>query len=205
MKRMRINPLKRFVFLVVLSIGALFVVRDAVATTQEVTFDFDGAPYMGGAVEIEAYMEDIYGSDITVTGGIVGNGFFNGPLHDYPGDHYIQAGPGLGTYEFSFLFIDEPIISVSFDWAVRLNAFHAYADDDVEPFFSSPGGWDFWTSDSFEISFGSPVSTLRFTDSHIGEIEVDNLVVTTSVPEPATISLFGLGITALALLRKRTA
>lgn len=198
------NVLKGSAFLVVPLIAALFV-QNAVAVSVRVNevkfFDFDDAPYMGGAADIEAYMEDVYGSDITVSGGLVGDGIFPGPLHDYPGDLYIQAGPDWGTYWFSFSFEDHPITSVSFDWGVRLDAFHAYADG-VE-IFSSPG-WDCWTwGNSGIISFDSPVTTLKFSDSYLGEIEVDDLIVTTAVPEPATISLLGLAAAVLALLRKR--
>ncbi len=201
------NVLKGSALLVVPLIAALFV-QNAVAVSVGVNevkfFDFDDAPYMGGAADIEAYMEDIYGSDITVSGGLVGDGIFPGPLHDYPGDLYIQAGPDWGTYSFSFSFEDHPITSVSFDWGVRLNAFHAYADG-VE-IFSSPG-WDCWTwgnSGIIDLLGINPdgITTLKFSDSYLGEIEVDNLIVTTAIPEPATISLLGF-VGVLALLRKR--
>lgn len=200
---------KGFAFLALPLIAVLFV-QDASAVPvelEDVKFDFDGAPYRGGAAEIEAYMEGLYPSyDITVVGGIVGNGCFGGPLGQDEGkdhDHYIQAGPSCGTYWFSFSF-GIPITSVSFDWGVRFNAFHAFADD-VEIFSSD--GWKFWTwgnSGIINLLEVNPngVTTLRFSDSFLGEIEVDNLVVTPT-PEPATVALLGLG--GLVLVRKRRA
>lgn len=177
---------------------------------RAVLFDFDGAPHFGGlpvgspAGAVEDYMEQLYGSPVTIDGdnllaGIVGgNGF--GPLgqdEGKPFDHYIQAGPIWGAHWFSFTFEETPISSVSFDWGIKFNTFHAYADD-VE-IFSSPG-WNFWawgnsgTIDLLEIN-PAGVRTLRFSDSCVGEIEVDNLIVSSvsHSPEPATIALFGLG------------
>ena len=185
-------------FLVSLLIATLLVQNTAAVP---VLFDFDDAPYLGVAADIEVYMENVYGSDITVEGGIVGNGRFHGPLGQDEGDddHYIQAGPNHGTSWFSFSFNKLPITAVSFDWAVEANAFHAYTDD-VE-FFSS--GWGWWGSgNSGTTCFDSPVTVLKFTNSDIWEIEIDNLIVT-SLPEPATISLLGIGCALMTLTRKR--
>ncbi len=185
-------------FLALVVVAMLLVYGTASATP--VMFDFDdvGLPYISGAAKIEAYMEKLYGSDITVTGGIVGNGIIPGPLGD---DHYLQAGPAFGTTWFSFSFNEVPIIAASFDWAVELNSFHAYADG--EEFFSR--GWGIWSSgNTGTIHFGSPVTTLRFSDSNIWEIEVDNLVIT-PVPEPATAFLLGAGAALMALTSRKRA
>lgn len=179
---------RKFRFLASLLVAALLFVQNAAAVPVEVKFDFDddGLPYLGLPAEIETYMEGLYGSDITVNGGIVGNGLFNGPLGP---DHYIQAGPTCGTSCFSFSFNSEPITSASFEWAAVFSKFHAYADD-AEIFNQ---GWSCWNSGSSgTIYFDSPVTTLEFTGSCLGEIEVDNLIVSPA-PEPATIVLLLLG------------
>jgi len=194
--------MKKLGFLTSLLIAALLV-QNAGAVPVLFDFDDDDLPWGSGAAAIENYMEGVYGSDITVVGGIVGNGIIPGPLHDFPGDHYIQTKLGCGRHWFSFSFNKLPVIAVSFDWGVRMGSFRAYADDDEEPFFSNEG-WHWWTSGSSgTISFESPVNSLKFTGScFLGEVEIDNLVVG-HTPEPATIFLLGIGSTLLALTRKR--
>lgn len=168
-----------------------------------VKFDFNALPYLGGPTVIENYMENIYGSDITVTHGIVGDGVIPGVLGP---DHYIQTFPLLGSRWFSFSFNEVPITSVSFDWDIEASAFYAYADD-AEIFRHKFGLWSSGTTETF--LFDTPVTTLKFRGSRIGlEIQIDNLTVTPlnavePIPEPATVAMLGLG--ALVLLRKRKA
>ena len=194
--------MKKLGFLTSLLVAVLLV-QNAGAASVLFDFDDDDLPWLSGATAIENYMEGVYGSDITVVGGIVGNGIIPGPLYDFPGDHYIQTELSCGPHWFSFSFNELPVTAVSFDWGVRMGSFHAYADDDDEAFFSSEG-WDWWASGSSgTIFFEAPVTTLKFTGSRfLGEIEVDNLVVT-HVPEPATIFLLGIGAALMTLTRKK--
>jgi len=194
--------MKKLGFLTSLLVAVLLV-QNACAASVLFDFDDDDLPWWSGAAAIENYMEGLYGSDITVVGGRVGNGIIPGPLHDFPGDHYIQTELGCGPHSFSLSFNELPVVAVSFDWGVRMGSFHAYADDDEEEFFSSEG-WDWWASGSSgTIFFETPVTTLKFTGScFLGEIEIDNLVVT-RVPEPATILLLGIGGVLLTVTRKR--
>jgi hypothetical protein len=141
-------------------------------------------------------MEDLYGSDITVTGARVGDGSLHGPLGP---DQYLEAGPSWGTHYIEISFNDVPITAVSFDWGVESDAFHAYADG-VEFFSQGYGVWS-WGSTG-PIAFASPVTTLRFTDSWLGEIEVDNLEVA-PVPEASTLMLFGSGLSGLLFLARK--
>lgn len=189
---------RKSLFLALVVVAALFVHSTAIAAPVLFDFDDDDLPYLSGAAKIEAYMEKLYGSDITVTGSRVGNGIIPGALGD---DHYLQAGPAFGAAWFSFSFDEVPIIAASFDWAVELNSFHAYADG--EDFFSH--GWGIWSSgNTGTICFDPPVTTLKFSNSNLWEIEVDNLVVT-PVPEPATVFLLGAGAAFMVLTRKRRA
>jgi hypothetical protein len=182
---------------IVLVLGALFA-EDAAGV---IVFDFEDAPVYGGSAEIEAYMEDVYGSDITVLGGTVRDallgGWISAPLGD---DNYVRAWGFCGGTGFSISFEEAPITSVSFDLGAVFSSFYAYADDEE----ILRDGWQFWGSDnSGTIYFDSPVTTLRFGNTWLGEIEMDNLTVT-PVPEPATVLLVGLGGLILRMRRSKT-
>jgi len=183
-----VKRLQGFNFRLTLAVSTLLFLESAAATT--VLFDFEDVPYCGNAEVIETYMENIYGSDITVTSARAKTGFFSGPLGD---DKYIYASPWLGKSCLSISFNEEPITSVSFDLGMIISSFTAFADG--QEILSE--SWHCWSSDnSGTIYFDSPVTTLEFTDSCIGIIELDNLTVT-PIPEPTTFLLLGLGAVVL--------
>jgi hypothetical protein len=118
----------------------------------------------------------------------------------------MQSFPLLGSRWFSFSFNEVPITSVSFDWGTEASAFYAYADG-TEIFEHKFSLLSSGTTQTF--FFNTPVTTLKFKGSRPSfEIQIDNLIVTPfhavePIPEPATITLLGLG--TLVLSRKRKA
>lgn len=180
---------------IILAVSVFLFVQNAHATT--VLFDFEALPYCSDATAIESYMEDIYGSDITVTGARAKTCFFSGPLGE---DTYIFSSLCPGKSSLSISFNAEPITSVSFDFGMILSSFTAFADD--QEILAEP--WRCWSSgNSGTIYFDSPVTTLQFDDSCIGVIELDNLAVT-AVPEPTALLLLSLGTLCLRKRKLRT-
>lgn len=105
-----------------------FVGNAADSTTITICFNFDELGSGSGPAAMEAYMESVNGSDITVLNTVVGDG-----SGDLGPDSYVQNDPSCGERWFTFSFNEVPITSVSFDWAVDKSAFHALAafvDDD---------------------------------------------------------------------------
>jgi len=183
-----VRSLKGLRLWITLAVTVVLFVQNAAATT--VLFDFEPLPYCSDATVIESYMESLYGSDITVTGAWAKTCFFSGPLGD---DNYIFSSLCPANSSISISFNDQPIISASFDLGMILSSFTAFADDQ-EILGES---WHCWYSDnSGTLHFDSPVTTLRFEDSCIGVIELDNLEVTT-IPEPSTLLMLGLGAICL--------
>jgi len=177
---------------------ALAVVFAMSTTASAILFDFEGVSDPGNAAAIEAYMEGIYGSDITVKNAKVG---ITGPLGS---DNYITTYSWSDPHWFSISFNEVPITSVSFDWGVEYDRFHAYADG-VEFFSKGYGYWSYGNSGTYY--FTSPVTTLKFSDGFLGAISIDNLNVTPAsaapIPEPATLFLLGSGLIGIAGIGRR--
>jgi hypothetical protein len=173
-----------------------FLIFGAVGHVNASTFfDFNILPYPAGPSTIEAYMEGVYGSDITVVNAIVGNGVIPGPLGP---DHHIQSNLSLGVDWFEIRFDETPITSASFDWGATWNQFVAEANGTV--IFDT--SYYIYESNFFSIDFPVPVSVLRFHDHCLGEVGIDNLRVA-SIPIPGSVWLLGSCVAGLIAMRRR--
>lgn len=201
--KMKLKTLK---FLVYLVFAALFVQN---ASAMPVWFDFEDVQDPGDAEQIEAYMENIYGSDITVADCILGDGI---TACGCGLDLYLQ--PADPTQSFSISFEQVPITAVSFDYIAAPGTLLLYADG-VEVFIQA---YACDAGNSGNIHFDTPVTTLTFDSSFsvpvIDNLIVNNLLETYQVrdnygetaphaPEPATVLLLGIGGAILLKTRKR--
>ncbi len=164
-----------------------------------VLFSFDSLSNGSTSPAIDADMTITYGSNVDVSGAVAVT--TNPIIGDDP---YLVIENAF--YDISISFLDVPITSVSFDWAIIGHDtvdgadFKAYADGDL--FFTRVRSNDGSFGNSGLFTFSSPVTTLRFTDHGFFDIGVDNINVT-SVPEPATLILLGFSmIVGIPLLRK---
>lgn len=210
-------------------VAVVFATSSAQAVPSEptVTFDIEGALIGGIAPDyvvsanqrVTDYMTSEYGSSVTATGAAAWRNAESSPLDlDWPGktdtDQWLRTygSQSVTPGYFQISFDDVPITSMSGDFHVFVEtggddfvvrAYDSTYGDRYNPNSSAliaEQSWNFGTgSDVFDIDFSSPVSLLVFSDGGWYDIAIDNLTVT-SVPEPATILLLGLGG---ILLRRR--
>ncbi len=182
----------------VIGLCIMFLLLVGIQASKAAYFDFDSLPYPGGSSDIDSYMENIYGSDITVTNAIVGDGVLPGPLGP---DHYIQSNISLGLDWFEVSFDSIQIKEISFEWGTTANEFNMTAfDSDRIEIFSFHEDCSLYNSGLFSTVFTAPIQILRFNDHGIGEVGIDNLDVT-PIPIPSAIWILGSGLLGLAGFR----
>lgn len=204
--------LKTLNFLVYLVFAALFVQN---ASAMPVLFDFEDILEPGTAAEIEEYMENIYGSEITVINCVMGTDL---TPYQEQFDSYIQMPNDLPDEWFAVSFEQVPITAVSFDFFADEDSIKIYADG-LELLAKNP---DCCSGSSGFVHFDTPVTTLLFETSSAVLI-IENLIVTNLLnntyqirnthadkqspdahtPEPATALLLGIGGAIMLATRKR--
>ncbi len=208
-----------------LSILAVLCTFAASATCQAgILFDFnslaEGISSTSSEDPISQYMEDIYGSEITIPLGTktlkskpenVGPTLYlgnsdNGVAHGWPKDTYLINKWQNGYDRITIIFEDVPINSVEFDWQIfpvtTGKADLTVKADGTTIFYYDNAGTqaekEAGKMGHFAMTFLSPVSKLEFIDWTTAPIGIDNLYVTNTppqqeppVPEPAAMLIWG--------------
>jgi hypothetical protein len=189
-----------------LAVAAGVVFAGAEARAGSIMFTYDSLAAGSTTQQIENYMTGVYGSTVTVNQAHVEVNHGSSNATNWPGN----STPYLTTHQaatMSISFVNVPISSFTSDAHIfRGN------DMDVTGFDSMGnvvGSHTYMFSgkppDTFSIglTFGSPVTTLSFSDSGFNDVGIDNLSVAgPSLPEPSTLVLCGLGGVMLAGWRR---
>ncbi len=186
-----------------------------------VTFNFEGATLVGTSTEanqrVSDYMTGVYGSSVTGTDGWVINNALSGV--DWLGNdgQWLRTrAEGAVPWDFEISFDTVPITSASGDFYVfvgtdadfTITAYDSSYGDRETPSASAlvtsqswnpgTGAWE----GSFDLSFGSPVSLLVFSDGGYDDVAIDDLTVT-PIPAPGAILLGSIGVGLVGWLRRR--
>ena len=189
--------------------------------TQAVTFDFDDLGTWSGPGAVGDYMSDLYGSEVSVRGTMVGPLF---PPDPFGPDPYLfstteASDSALFPYSIDIGFdADNPIGSVSFEGAIfgdnPGHDFRLWAYTDGGQTLAGVLSWDTpvddeaWWFDSGLITFDVPIDRLVFSDNWIYDVAIDDLSVAAwaengggiSAPVPASMGLGFLGLAIVGIL-----
>lgn len=167
----------------------------------------------GAAVVSDPFDNDIaQGGVITFDSGVVSSVFgvfFNDNSVSSGEFKMAVAGDGVAATPFNDWLFPDPIFAFGFDFTrVRDGAASVLIDDGSGPvnfeLYSVGGG-----SPGFAgfVSDSGSFSSIRFFDQELGTdaYGLDNLVFAESVPAPATLALFGLGMAGLGWSKRKKA
>lgn len=183
----------------------------------EVQFTFDSLNSSSSSSAINTYMTNLYGSQVIVTGGEIGQWSWSGNSTPY----LWTASGANGDFEINF--VGEPIAELygttmgyvfdATDGAdFSLRAYGSNFGSAENPNSSALVYSQSWNAsdgtviDIPDILFSSPVSLLVFSDDGKHDVGIDNLGVEPDcprVPEPATILLLGSGLFAFGACRRK--
>jgi hypothetical protein len=176
---------------------AAFLALSAGASAGEPTvlFDFNAMDRFDRSAQLTDYMTNVYGSSITVEGGVVSNDRSDIGIGD---TNFFMATSFqlLERGDFEIFFDDVPIVGAEFEGHVLDPTvgddfrFIAFAGDDEVFRYERDDGVEIF--DSGWIQFAQPVDRILVSDSGRKDVGVDDLVVQ-PVPEPATMLLLGCG------------
>ena len=167
------------------------------------TFTFDPLSTGASNAAINNYMSTVYGSQVTTQSAHVytGDGFNN--------TQYLTTKPSPGYIDIWFT---QPISSMSFQGYVfeaTPGADFSYSAFDASNNLVDSASWNPGTGGQGSYSsgaYGSPVTHLRFSNSGMHDIGIDNLVVTgKAIPAPGAMLLGSIGIAFTGWLRRRRA
>jgi hypothetical protein len=189
------SKMNRIFLVLVLAVGLILVASDAKAGSTVFTFDTLAAG--STTSQIDNYMSNIYGSNVSVANCHIEVNHGSSNHTNWPGN----TTPYLSTQQavtMSISFTQIPITSFS-------SIAHIFSGNDLDATGLDANGNVVATQtysfsgkppDTFNIglNFNSPVTTLTFSDSGFNDVAIDNLTLNgPSTPEPSTVVLCGVG------------